>query len=115
MGYYTYFEGKMDIELKEESLKEIQEFIQKEMNNGREIVLEKHTLSVDGEWKDSGLMEKVVLFIQDKGKLNEGKIVCHGEDTDDVWEILIKDNKAYLREIGNSYTWSRTYTKLPTL
>lgn len=70
---------------------------------------------VDVEWKDNGLMEKMVLLIQNGGRLNNGKITCEGEDMRDVWEIIIKDNQAYLNEIGDRYTLSRTYTKLQSI
>lgn len=109
MGYYTFFTGRLEIELKEQRLHELKVYLSQEFNDKEVILVTDTLLTVDAEWKDSGLMEHVVLFISKHGKLLAGSISCHGEDSKDLWEIYISDDhKPYLREHGSFMTLNRS-------
>lgn len=112
VAYYTYFEGQLAIELKEPQLSELRKTLAEQFNNKEVIMVDETSLKVNDEWKDISLMERVVLFIQENGKLLSGSIRCDGEDPKDVWEIVISNNKPFLRELGSHVTLARTESKL---
>ena len=108
LSYYTYFEGKIEFELKEEYLNELKKTISEGLRKKTSIFANENSLEVNDEWKDQGFMENIVLYIQKYGTLLSGKILCHGEDQKDIWEIFILDNKPYVREIGTAIRPNRT-------
>jgi hypothetical protein len=112
MGYWTYFEGELQIELKEPHLTNLQMNISQKFDNKDAVIVNEGYLKVDDEWKDgSGLMEDIILFIQKYGVLKSGDISCKGEDSQDVWEIFISDKKPFIREIGKIVTLNRSSRK----
>lgn len=111
MSYYTWFNGKLEIELKEPYLQELQAYLSNEFSANVRIVVTEDSLKVADEWKDSGLMEKVVLFIAEHGKLISGSIRCNGEDSKDVWEIFVEGNQPFIRELGKTMTLNRSERK----
>lgn len=108
MGYWTYFEGELDIQLEEQHVTNLQNIISEYFGVKKVIEVNTNVLKVADEWKDSGLMGKVVRFIQDNGQLKTGSIHCHGEDPQDVWNICISENEAFIEERGIRMTLSRT-------
>lgn len=111
MSYLTYFKGELDIQLNETHLNELKTYLSQNFEGKEVIVVEENSLVVDDEWKNGSLMEKVVLFIQEHGQLNSGRILCEGEDPKDIWEIIIVDNKPMIRELGKVITYSRAMFK----
>lgn len=111
MSYSTYFKGELTIELNKTHLAVLKEELSRKFNNKEVIRIDENSVSVDDEWKDSGLMEYVVLFINKYGKLFAGSISCHGEDQKDVWEIFILKNKPFLHEHGTAETLHRSTRK----
>ena len=111
MGYWTYFKGELEIQLKEPNLTDLKTIITQKFNNKDVVIVNENCLKVDDEWKDSGLMEDIVLFIQKYGKLYSGTISCNGEDSQDVWKIFISDNKPFIREKGKFTTLNRSLRK----
>ena len=109
MGYLTYFEGQLEIELKDPYLNKLQDFISNTFKDKNAVIIVENSLKVNDEWNNgSGIMEEIVLFIERFGKIISGSISCAGEDSKDVWEILILDNKPYIREQGTMLTLSRS-------
>lgn len=102
MSYCTYFTGEMDIELKGKPLKDLQQYLSENMKQKDAIIVDEESLKVDAEWKDCGLMQKIILFIYQKGTINSGRILCEGEDKTDIWQIFIWDKKPFMKEIGTS-------------
>jgi hypothetical protein len=112
MGYWTYFEGNLQIQLNEPHLSNLQTIISQKFTNKESIIVDENFLKVDDEWKDgSGFMEEVVLFIQERGVLISGDISCKGEDPKDIWEIFISHKKPFIREIGKMVTLDRSFRK----
>jgi hypothetical protein len=112
MGYWTYFEGNLQIQLKEPHLSNLQIIISQKLNNKDSLIVNENYLKVDDEWKDvSGFMEEVVLFIHKYGVLISGDISCKGEDPKDIWEIFISHKKPFIREIGKMVTLDRSSRK----
>lgn len=107
VGYSTYFMGSLEIELKEPYLYVLQSYISKTFSMSDVIIVQEHSLRVNDEWKDSGLMQNVVWFIEKYGTLHSGSIRCDGEDSKDVWAIEIVDGKPVVQEIGTSITLNR--------
>lgn len=111
MGYSTYFNGKMEIELEGTPLENLQKYLSENMKDKNAIIIDEKSLVVEGEWKDCGLMQSIVLFVEQNGKLNSGCILCSGEDHKDVWEISINENKPFMKELGTATTLSRSESK----
>ena len=108
MGYYTYFQGEIKIELNEPHVSKLQNKLLEDFNGKDVIKVNEHSLTVNDEWKNGRLMENTLLFIKEHGKLLSGKILCSGEDQDDVWEIFISDGKPHICEIGTAMTLARS-------
>lgn len=109
MAYYTYFNGKLDIELKEPHLTILQTDISQNFENSKvEIKVDEHSFTVEGDISNgNGIIEEIVLFIQQYGVLKSGTIRCDGEEQNDIWEIVISDSKPIVNEIGKVTTLSR--------
>lgn len=113
MGYETYFEGEMKIELKEPHLSNLKAKLSEIFHNRAvDMNINENKLLVNDEWKNgNGTMEKIVLYIEKYGKLFSGTIFCFGEDSKDKWEILIDGNKSFIREVGDYMTLNRSERK----
>lgn len=107
MGYQTYFSGELEIELGTQHLSNIQDNLSHTFGNKNTVIVKENSLKIEDEWKNGGSFENIILFIEKYGKLISGTIKCYGDDLTDVWEVIIKDNKPFYREIGSSITSHR--------
>ncbi|MCK2000074.1 hypothetical protein MZM54_01580 [[Brevibacterium] frigoritolerans] len=107
MGYQTYFIGEMEIELGTQHLSNLKANLSHTFGSKNTVIVEENFLKIDDEWKNGGSLENIILFIEKYGKLISGTIKCYGENSTDVWEVIIKENKPFYREVGSSLTSHR--------
>ena len=95
MGYYTYWNGT--INLKDEKAIKLVRYLLKEeiapFEEVSEVMVESDgEIDVSGEGKYyDGEIEKICYFIKLLDKDAEGEISCEGEDSFDIWKIVLNE------------------------
>lgn len=101
MSYTTYVCGEIDIsDLSKPSKLEVRRYLE-EFYTVQEMadVFSDDQITIEEEWKEFNKSDKFLMSLHKiakvLGKETTSLIMCNGDREDDIWAIIVKNNKVY--------------------